>query len=99
VVDLQATIHRFVAQTNQHPEPFIWTADPDKIIRCQTWASSVRFHPLGAHFRQKSLNRFGASAVYSRVHDKPSDRIADAQFSAAPDSPQILNSEGTRDDP
>jgi DDE superfamily endonuclease len=32
VVDLQATINRFVAQTNQHPKPFIWTADPDKII-------------------------------------------------------------------
>jgi transposase len=32
VVDLQATINRFVAQTNQQPKPFIWTADPDKII-------------------------------------------------------------------
>jgi Homeodomain-like domain len=32
VVDLQATINRFVAQTNQHPKPFTWTADPDKII-------------------------------------------------------------------
>ena len=32
VADLQATINRFVAQTNQHPKPFIWTADPDKII-------------------------------------------------------------------
>jgi transposase len=30
VVDLQATIKRFVEQTNQHP--FTWTADPDKII-------------------------------------------------------------------
>jgi hypothetical protein len=32
VVDLQATINRFVAQTNQYPKPFIWTADPDKIM-------------------------------------------------------------------
>jgi hypothetical protein len=32
VVDLQATINRFVAQTNQHPKPFTWTADPDEII-------------------------------------------------------------------
>jgi hypothetical protein len=32
VVDLQATINRFVAQTDQHPKPFIWAADPDKII-------------------------------------------------------------------
>ena len=32
VVDLQATINRFVAQTNHDPKPFTWTADPDKII-------------------------------------------------------------------
>ena len=30
VVDLQAAINRFVAETN--PKPFTWTADPDKII-------------------------------------------------------------------
>ena len=32
VIDLQAAINRFVAETNQHPKPFLWTADPDKII-------------------------------------------------------------------
>jgi transposase len=32
VVDLQAAISRFVAQTNAQPKPFVWTADPDKII-------------------------------------------------------------------
>jgi hypothetical protein len=32
VVDLQVTINRFLAETNQAPKPFIWTADPDKII-------------------------------------------------------------------
>ena len=32
VVDLQAAINRFVAETNQAPKPFTWTADPDKII-------------------------------------------------------------------
>ena len=32
VVDLQAAINRFVAQTNAEPKPFVWTADPDKII-------------------------------------------------------------------
>src|SRR6266446_226183 len=32
VVDLQAAINRFVAQTNTEPKPFVWTADPDKII-------------------------------------------------------------------
>src|SRR5476651_448938 len=32
VVDLQSAINRFVAETNNHPKPFTWTADPDKII-------------------------------------------------------------------
>jgi hypothetical protein len=32
VVDLQAAINRFVAETNTQPKPFVWTADPDKII-------------------------------------------------------------------
>ena len=32
VVDLQAAISRFIAETNQAPKPFIWTANPDKII-------------------------------------------------------------------
>ena len=32
VVDLQIAINRFVAETNNHPKPFTWTADPNKII-------------------------------------------------------------------
>jgi transposase len=32
VVDLQAAINRFIADTNDDPKPFVWTADPDKII-------------------------------------------------------------------
>ena len=32
IVDLQATINRFVADTNRQPKPFVWTADPDQII-------------------------------------------------------------------
>jgi transposase len=30
--DLQAAINRFVAETNKDPKPFVWTADPKKII-------------------------------------------------------------------
>jgi transposase len=30
--DLQATINRFVAETNNDPKPFVWTADAKKII-------------------------------------------------------------------
>jgi len=36
VVDLQAAINRFVAEHNQQPKPFVWTADPDRIIAAAT---------------------------------------------------------------
>jgi len=32
LTDLQAAINRFVAETNNDPKPFVWTADPKKII-------------------------------------------------------------------
>ena len=32
IVDLQAAINRFVRQHNTEPKPFVWTADPDRII-------------------------------------------------------------------
>jgi transposase len=32
LVDLQAAINRFLAEQNESPKPFVWTADPDKII-------------------------------------------------------------------
>jgi len=32
VYELQIAINRFVEETNQMPNPFTWTADPDKII-------------------------------------------------------------------
>ena len=32
IVDLQATINRFIAEHNQTPKPFVWRADPDAII-------------------------------------------------------------------
>jgi hypothetical protein len=32
LVDLQAAINRFLAETNQMPKPFTWTGDPAKII-------------------------------------------------------------------
>ena len=32
LVDLQAAIKRYLAEHNQRPKPFVWTADPDRII-------------------------------------------------------------------
>jgi hypothetical protein len=31
-VDLQAAINRHLAETNDNPKPFVWTADPDAVI-------------------------------------------------------------------
>ena len=32
LVDLQAAINRFIAEANQNPKPFVWTADPDRVL-------------------------------------------------------------------
>ena len=32
VVELQEAINRFVEETNASPKPFIWTADPDRVL-------------------------------------------------------------------
>ena len=32
IVELQAAINRFVSEANDNLKPFVWTADPDKII-------------------------------------------------------------------
>ena len=32
LVELQAAINRYLAEHNQSPKPFVWTADPDAII-------------------------------------------------------------------
>jgi len=30
VVDPQTALNRFIAETNSHPKPFVWTANPDR---------------------------------------------------------------------
>jgi transposase len=32
LVDLQAAINRHLGEPNRKPKPFVWTADPDRII-------------------------------------------------------------------
>jgi hypothetical protein len=41
VVDLQAAINRFVAESNADPKPFAWTANSDKIL-----AAVIRGHQV-----------------------------------------------------
>jgi len=31
-VDLQAAIHRYIAEHNTEPKPFVWTADPNRVL-------------------------------------------------------------------
>jgi hypothetical protein len=47
IVDLQAAINRFLAETNDNPKPFTWTADPDAIIEeVRRGETGVRVDPL-----------------------------------------------------
>ena len=32
VADLKAAINRFVEETNSDPKPFVWTADPKRVL-------------------------------------------------------------------
>jgi len=56
IVDLQAAINRFLAETNQNPKPFTWTADPDAIIeKVRRGKTGVRVDPLA--LASYNLNR------------------------------------------
>jgi len=41
VVALQAAIHLYCEEANHDPKPFVWTADPDKIIAAVTRGRQV----------------------------------------------------------
>jgi hypothetical protein len=41
LAEVQAAIKRFIAQTNTNPKPFVWTADPDRIIQAARRAHQV----------------------------------------------------------
>ena len=44
--------NEIIRQTNHHPKPFTWIAEPDRQNhgRCQARAPSVRFHPLASNW-------------------------------------------------
>ena len=67
VVDPQAAINRFLAETNAEPKPFTWAADPDKIIAAvRRRAPSARLHPLV--FAACRLFEFRISALFLHPH-------------------------------
>ena len=43
LVDLQAAINRYLGEHNRKPKPFVWTADPDRIIK-KSIAGIKRLH-------------------------------------------------------
>jgi hypothetical protein len=71
IVEQQAAINRFLAETNDDPKPFTWTADPDKIIaavRLLCPPSTLRQQFAGPATRSRSelgrpgLHRAGGGA-------------------------------------
>jgi hypothetical protein len=42
--DLRAAIKRFLVETNDDLKPFVWTADPDKIIAAVGRGSRALYH-------------------------------------------------------
>jgi len=57
IVDLQASINRFLAETNDDPRPFNSTADPDRII-----AAVRRGHQtLDSLLRERLERKVGAA--------------------------------------
>jgi len=61
VVDLQEAINRYLAETNQAPKPFTWTADPDKIIAAVKRGHQVLDSiPLAADVSSHNPEAFGA---------------------------------------
>ena len=47
VIDLQVAINRFVAETNLNPKPFVWTADPKRVIAAvETGEANTKVSPL-----------------------------------------------------
>ena len=80
VVELQAAIKRFLAETNADPRPFRWTKDPAQDHRRrEKRAPSVKFYPLAATYRS------GADVIQARGQfSKTSGRLWHAAFPSAP---------------
>ena len=72
VVDLQAAINRFVAETNAEPKPFVWTADPNKIIAAVKRGHQVLDSIYGGRSRSEADVRTD-TCVYRKLKSERSD--------------------------
>ena len=53
VADLQAAINRFVTETNSDPKPFVWTANPKRILAAvKRGKETLEVNPL-AHVQKR----------------------------------------------
>jgi hypothetical protein len=66
VFDLQAAINRFLDEHNAEPKPFIWTADPDKIIAAVKRGHQVldSIHQGSSAWVAKGANTFCAETDF-----------------------------------
>ena len=55
LVDLQAAIHRYLAEHNADPKPFVWTATPEKIM------AKLEQVNASVHWSSRSISRVCAS--------------------------------------
>ncbi len=53
IVDLQAAINHYLAETNDNPKPFVLTADPDEIIE-KVRRGKQALEPHRSHVRDYS---------------------------------------------
>ena len=65
VVDLQAVIKRFPAETNANPWPFRWTKDPDKIIAAVKRGHQVSILSISSGCVHPLLPHTGSSLILS----------------------------------
>ena len=56
LVDLQAAIHRYLAEHNANPKPFVWTATPEKII------AKLELTNASVHQHTAESRRYGVDA-------------------------------------
>ena len=64
LLDLQPAIKRFLTQTNQDPKPFIWTADPNRIIAAVRRGYQVLGWIAGSH---AAIKRYSESPCLKLV--------------------------------
>ena len=67
VVDLQVAISHFVAETNADPKPFVWTADPNRVLAAiKRGKQGVRVAPLDGRIFYFFCSKIGVHSKATR---------------------------------